>query len=251
MHLETRFEGTPLLPNKGSLPPLNIMQPSHHVSYQDCTSFRRSLISCWDPFQAMPVLEFRWASRLADLSDELHPKSLPALSGALHSPTVGNKSKINIQDIQKGWREAVMYYNLITVGRRLCIYLSCIFISEPCICPGTFRSLILYHWLLRNCFHNAPISNPKIINEASTVTCSFDVFVSKCSVQTILFLKRGNSCYAYKDPAAEVARELMRVWTAPGIWAKLREDSERYNPQTLPGFGYQKMRKGNTKSHVN
>lgn len=41
---------------------------------------------------------------------------------------------------------------------------------------------------------------------ASTVTCSCDVFVSKCLVQTVLFPKRGSPCYSYKDPAEGVVR---------------------------------------------
>jgi len=65
-----------------------------------------------------------------------------------------------------------------------------------------------------------------------------------------VFLKGGNSCYAYKDPAREGVRELLHVWTAPGILADLREDSERYNPQASPGFDSHKRRNGNTKSHI-
>lgn len=207
-------------------------------------------------FSYARVLEFRWASKLVDLSVlslvmELHPESLPALSGALHSPTVDNKSKINIQDIQKGSQEAVSYvlepHYWGEETLHLCELHLCLRVRYVSWHFQVSDSLSLTSQELPSkCSH----IKTKIINEASTVTCSFVVFVSKCSVQTILFLKRGNSCYAYKDPAGEVVRELMHVWTALGVLAELRDNSERYNPQTSPGLGYQKMRKGNTKSHI-
>lgn len=170
LHWEASFEG--------SLAPVCITQPSHPATEQHCTSFRWSPV-CWDPFQQYQGLGVQMSiqadrSECSQFSDSCNFQlSLELCIYSLWIAKVKWKSKAH----RKADRNQLCIgVSVLRGGLHL---LSCISASEPGVYPGTFRSLILYLWLLRNCLQNDPISNPKIINGASTVTCSFDVFVSK------------------------------------------------------------------------